>query len=125
MLHVSDTNQQQPMQERRLPTGEHKEARIEFANRFLQEVLIPYVKDGPLDQPESIIELYEEFQFHNPGLGSDCSLANVWGVAWEADMQNASLIRTQPRWVPDNADDLSRVVAMLESIIFDDSTKDR
>jgi hypothetical protein len=103
-----------------LLTPEEKVARRQFAERFLGEVLLPVVARGSLTNAEEITQLYSAFQNNKPDLGSGCSLMNVWYYAFEKDLQNDCVAKTNPAQLPDNAPHLATAVQLLEQVLFND-----
>jgi len=85
-----------PMNERKTSLPERPKRRIKFANRFLDEELIPALRIGRELTPEDINSMLEDFQARNVGIGNDFTLDHVWSAAWKRTLYLNGQVKNHP-----------------------------
>lgn len=72
------------------------ERRIKFAAMFLDEELVPALRNGRGLTPEDVKSMFEGFQARSIGPGSDFTLDHVWGVVWKRALYLESQAKNHP-----------------------------
>lgn len=96
-------------------TPEQRQARLLLSERFLDEVMLPTIRDGI---KFDVVKLYRAFQRLHAGIGSDFELSHVYIHAFERDLHNEYLAEHHPERLPFDAADIVVAVALLEEVAF-------
>ena len=106
------------------PTKEQLTARLIYAQRFIDEAILPHIKDenDPTflegDRSETVRNLYEVFRQQNPGPGNDFDLIHSWIILFEEDLRNRQIAENSPEKLPEDAADKVVALSLLEDAVW-------
>ncbi len=104
-------------QDSSLPSPEKLSARLNLAERFLDEQLLPRIKEKSLTV-DDIPGLYNSFCQENFGLGDDFELLHSRDAAWKRDVVNKSIAEQDPSKLPLDAPDIVVAMGFIETLVF-------